>query len=66
VNLEETLMGELFRCARDVPGKLYWTAVNVPCQGLGSADASSNNASDENVLPLLASAANLLSHNSAE
>lgn len=41
-------------------------AVNVPCQGPGSTDASSNNTSEENALSLLASAANLLSDNSAE
>ena len=35
-------------------------------QGPGSTDASSNNTSEENALSLLASAANLLSDNSAE
>ena len=42
------------------------TAVNVPCQGTGSTDASSNNACEENASSLIASAANLLSDNSAE
>lgn len=42
------------------------TAVNVPCQGPGSTDGSSNNASEENALSLLASVANLLSDNSGE
>jgi len=41
-------------------------AVKVPSQGPGSTDASPNNASEENALSLLASAANLLSDNSAE
>ena len=40
------------------------TVVNVPCQGQSSIYASTNNASEENALSLLASAANLLSDNS--
>ena len=41
-------------------------ALNVPCQGQSSTYASTNKASEENALPLLASAATLLSDNSTE